>query len=54
MKKTIRSIFRGNIFISEKCGSDNEEISRLMKEICKAYDDLLTKIGKDKEDALEE
>ncbi len=25
-----------------------------MKKICKAYDDLLAKIGKDKEDALEE
>ena len=53
MNGTIKSIYKGNIFPTERCGASNEEIKELSKQLRTAFDSLCSHLRKNQIELLE-
>ena len=54
MKETIRELFYGNIFPSERCGNNNTEIKALTKRLCEGRGKLCNSLSNEQKELLEQ
>ncbi len=54
MKETIRELFYGNIFPSERCGNSNAEIKKLSKRLSEAREKLCEGFTEEQKALLEQ
>ena len=54
MKETIKELFYGNIYPSERCGNNNAEIKALAKKLSEKRELLCKKLTEEQKEMLEE